>query len=241
MFLIKPPPAWAKGLFITIKDLRTVTRLGFIAVDEFIKSHTPCKHIHNPGYQDYLEVLKRIPKDWQSKIKQNTALPEQDTIKVMVFSSKRKWQEKSNAETQCKDLYRTLHQREIIPQCQWNKYENGQQQNYTQKLTQKQRKQLFLSLYKNTQQKEAFDIQNKFPHFAQPSLILLKEIGQNYVRCNRADRTQKHRLFSCSSSQNIDNTVEDCLLYHRLEYEKEVPASRELFETYFITIRYLRK
>ena len=42
-------------------------------------------------------------------------------------------------------------------------------------------------------------------------------------------------------TQVIDNTVEDCLLYHLLEYEKEVPGNRELFENYFITIRYLRK
>ena len=41
--------------------------------------------------------------------------------------------------------------------------------------------------------------------------------------------------------QVIDNMVEDFLQYHLLEYEKEVPASRELFETYLITIRYLRK
>ena len=78
-------PAWGKGLFITIKDLSTVTRPGFIATDEFIESHTRRKHIHNPGYLDYLEILKLVPKDWQNKIKQNTALPEQDTVKVMVF------------------------------------------------------------------------------------------------------------------------------------------------------------
>ena len=30
-------------------------------------------------------------------------------------------------------------------------------------------------------------------------------------------------------------------MYHLLEYEKEVPASRKLFETYFFTTRYLRK
>ena len=35
--------------------------------------------------------------------------------------------------------------------------------------------------------------------------------------------------------------VDDCLLYHLFEYKKEVPASRERFETYFITIRYLRE
>ena len=39
----------------------------------------------------------------------------------------------------------------------------------------------------------------------------------------------------------MDNTEEDCLLYHLLQYGKEAPASRELFETYFTTIRYRRK
>ena len=85
MFLNKTPPAWAKLFFITIKDLFTVTRLGFITADEFIKSHTLQKLIHNSGYLDYLEILKLIPNDWQNKKKQNTALPEQDTVKVMVF------------------------------------------------------------------------------------------------------------------------------------------------------------
>ena len=237
-----------KGLFITLKDLCTVTRPGFITADEFVKSHTPRKNIHNPGCLDYLESSKLIPKDWQNKIKQNTFLPEQDIIKVMLVSSKRKWQEKNIVETQCKDLYRTLHQRKIIPQWQWNKYGDCQQQYYTQKLTQKQWQQLFFSLYKNTKQKKDFDIQSKFLHFAQPSLTRLREIGQNCGskecdRCNRADETQKHWPFSCASSQSIFiyllllleytdiaqviyNTVEDYLLYHPLEHEKEVPASR---------------
>ena len=126
----------------------------------------------------------------------------------MGFSSKRKWEEKNTGETQCKDLYRTLHQRKMIPQCQRNKYEDWQQQNYMENITQKQREQLFRSLLKNTKQKEAFDIQYKFQHFAQPSLIGLGVTGENYgsiecVRCNREDETQKHWLFSCSSSQNI--------------------------------------
>ena len=56
MFLNKTPPVWAKDLFITIKDLCTVTRPGFITADEFIKSHTPRKHIHNPGYLDFLKL-----------------------------------------------------------------------------------------------------------------------------------------------------------------------------------------
>ena len=37
----------------------------------------------------------------------------------------------------CKNHYRHLHQRKIMPQCELNKYEDWQQQNYTQKLTQK--------------------------------------------------------------------------------------------------------
>ena len=84
----------------------------------------------------------------------------------MVFSFKRKWKEKNIAEAQCKNLSCTLHQKKKIPQCQWNKYEDWQQQHYMQKLTQKQWEQLFLSLYKNTKQKKAFDIQCKFLHFA---------------------------------------------------------------------------
>ena len=115
-------------------------------------SITPHKHIHNPAYLDYLEVLKLIPKDWQNKIKQNTALSlpvEVMAIKVMVFSTKRIWLKKNIAETQFKDLYRTLHQRTIIPQCRRSKYEDWQQQNHTQKLTQKQWEQLFLCLCKN--------------------------------------------------------------------------------------------
>ena len=114
-----------------------MTCFGFITAGEFIKSYTPPKHVHNSGYLDYLEILKLISKDWQNKIKQNTALPKQDTIRVMGFPSKRKWEEKNTGETQCKDLYRTLHQRKIIPQCQRNKYEDWQQQNYMENITQK--------------------------------------------------------------------------------------------------------
>ena len=64
MFLNKTPPAWAKDLFIKIKHLCNVTRPGFITADKFIQSHIPCKYIHEPGYLDFLEILKLIPKDW---------------------------------------------------------------------------------------------------------------------------------------------------------------------------------
>ena len=76
MFLNKTLPAWTKGLPNTIKNLCTVTIPGFITADEFIKSHTPRKHIHNPRYLDYLGILELSPKDWQNKIKQNTGLSE---------------------------------------------------------------------------------------------------------------------------------------------------------------------
>ena len=51
-------------------------------MNEFIKFHALHKNIHDPGYVDYVEILKRIPTDCRNKIKQNTALPEQDTIQV---------------------------------------------------------------------------------------------------------------------------------------------------------------
>ena len=74
------------------------------------------------------------------------------------------------------------------------------------------------------------------------------------VRRNREVEIQKHWLFSCAFSQNtaiyplcllgciditqvIDNIVEDCLL----EYEKEIRAITERFETYLITVKHLRK
>ena len=80
----------------------------------------------------------------------------------------------------------------MITKFQWNKYEDWQQQHYTQKVTQKQWEQLFLSLCKNKKQKEAFGIRYKSLYFAQPFLTRLREIRQNCGsiecdRCNRAD------------------------------------------------------
>ena len=77
-------------------------------------------------------------------------------------------------------------------------------------------------------------------------------------RCENANENEKHWLFSCVSSQNLaiyvlnilefvywtdgnfDNTVEDILTLPLLHLEK-FPISRDLLETYFITIRFLRK
>ena len=47
------------------------------------------------------------------------------------------------------------------------------------------------------------------------------------------------RIYQYNSSHWKHST--DCLLYNLLDYKKEVPASRKLFETYFIIIRYVRK
>ena len=69
-------------------------------------------------------------------------------------------------------------------------------------------------------------------------------------QCKRADETQKHWLFSCTSSQDIfiyllcllvyidinqviDNTVEDCLLYPK-EEEIELVKNKLREHFYFI-------
>ena len=41
-------------------------------------------------------------------------------------------QERNIAETQCKVVYLTSHQRKIIPQSQWNEYEDWQPKLYTE-------------------------------------------------------------------------------------------------------------
>ena len=95
----------------------------------------------------------------------------------MVFSPKRKWK-KSTLPRNNEMILTVLYVKERS--CYNVNGQDLQQQHYTQKLTQKQWEQLFLSLYKNTKQKDAFDIQYKFQHFVQPSLTRLREIGQNY-------------------------------------------------------------
>ena len=262
-FLNKPPPVWAKDKFKIVKDLCNATHKGFITANELINSHTPRKHIHNPKQQDYIEILRLIPQDWQNKIKNQISTLQPSITKINIISRKGKWQEKNIAVMQCKDLYRTLHNRKIIPQCTQRKFEAWQDNSNSPKLAQAQWEHLFKNLHKNTKQREAFDIRYKFLHFAQPSAIKLREIGQNYgniacKRCGYAEETQRHWLFYCPSSQNIfiyllnlleyiditqviDNTIQDCLLLPLLELMHEMPVSNELFEIYFITIRHLRK
>ena len=61
-------------------------------------------------------------------------------------------------------------------------------------------------------------------------LLLTKHIYISYFLLEYIDVTQV-----------IDNMVDDCLLYHLLENEKEVLTSRKLSKHAFINIRYLRK
>ena len=103
----------AKVLFSTIKDICTVTRPDFITADEFIKFLIPRKHIHNPGYLGYREILKLIPKDWQNKIKQNTALPEQDPIKVMIFFIQKEMTRKKKLSRHNAKIFTVLYTKEI--------------------------------------------------------------------------------------------------------------------------------
>ena len=78
-----------------------------------------------------------------------------------------------------------------------------------------------------------------------------------FPRCENANENEKHWLFSCVCfihvlaiyvlnilefvywmDGNFGNTVEDTLPLLNLE---KFPISRDLLETYFITIRFLRK
>ena len=253
-FLNKSPPVWAKENFRIVKDICNVTHTGLITANQLINSHTPRKHKHNPKQQDYIETLKLIPQEWKNQINQNISPAEPPVTKVNIISPKGKWQEKNITITKCKDLYRTIDSRRILPQYTQRRCETWQENSDSPRQVQWQH--LFNNLYRNTKQKEAFDIRYRFLHLAQPSATKLKEIGQIHgsvdcKRSGRAEETQKHWLFYCPSSQNLliyllnlleeDNTIQDCLLTPLLECGYEVPVSMELFEIYFITIRYIRR
>jgi len=109
-------------------------------------------------------------------------------------------------------------------------------------LDKKQWEKIFTNLYKKTKQKQAFDVQYRFLHFAQPTAEKLKQINRHLKdmicpRCENANENEKHWLFSCVSSQNLaiyvlnilefvywtdgnfDNTVEDILTLPLLHLE----------------------
>ena len=66
MFLNKTPPAWAKGLFVMVKGLWTVTNPGFISLNEFIKSQN--FHPKENGKKKLLDTSLLLKKD-------NTIMP----------------------------------------------------------------------------------------------------------------------------------------------------------------------
>ena len=70
MILNKSRSAWA--IFYCDKRYLHCNTTRFY--NRFIKSRTAWKHIHNPGYQDYLEILKFILKDI-GKTRLNKILP----------------------------------------------------------------------------------------------------------------------------------------------------------------------
>ena len=130
-------------------------------------------------------------------------------------------------------------------------------------LTQKQWNDLFTNLYKKTNQKDSFDVRYRFLHLGLPTAIKLNEISQGdrdkiCLRCGELEETHEHWMFSCPSSQNIltylqsilhktyidyaiRNTATDCLLKPLLLDNDKFPVALELYETYFIHIRNIRK
>ena len=117
--------------------------------------------------------------------------------KISLIFPKGKWQEKTISVRQCKDLYRTIHNRRVVPQCTRSKFETWLEYSNSPRLTQAQWEHPFKNLYKDIKQKEAFDIRYRFLHLAQPSATKLREIGQKYgsvdcKRCGRAEEIQQH-------------------------------------------------
>ena len=72
--------------------------------NQLINSHLPCKHVHNPKQQDYIEIFKLIPQEWKNQINQNISPAEPPVTKVYIISLKGKWQEKNN----CCKMQRSL-------------------------------------------------------------------------------------------------------------------------------------
>ena len=110
-------------------------------------------------------------------------------------------------------------------------------------------------------------MQNKFLHNAMPTYhdkreIEIKHADKTCKRCDAAEETQKHGLFSCIASQKVfiygekilediyfmegpfDNVVEECLInpiLNKKTHKNALLPQRDILETYFITIRNLRR
>ena len=258
-YLFTTPPTWAKGNFTTLGDLCNENTPGFIGVRDFLEAHEPRRYIHNPKESDFFEIKKLFPKEWKEQILLTTAV-EDTSIIVKYFTYSGKWKTADVETLTCKDFYRTIHERHIKPEYTNKKYlfwHSTEINNINWEF-------IFTNLYKNTQQKDAFDIQYRFLHLAQPTKLKLSEmthqkLDQKCPRCERAAETQQHWLYYCPSSQNLfsyllnlletiyiedapfDNIIEQCLILPLMTKYHLMPALRDLFEIYHITVRQIRK
>ena len=260
-YLGKPPPPWARERFVIVRDICNKNRPGFISADKFLEANIPRKVRFNPKAEDLEELKKLLPHRWTQKIQRETAQPESSKIKIKYRAFNEKWKIAQIEVLHCKDFYRTIHFKKLIPLYQIKKYEKWDK-SVTTTLSEKDWKQIFTNLYKRTKQKEAFDIRYKFLHFAQPTAVKLQELREGQTstdcpRCGKHEETHTHWMFSCASSQNLfiylqslletiyaepfDNTEKDALLIPLLEYPNQFPIAEELIEIYFISIRTIRK
>ena len=82
------------------------------------------------------------------------------------------------------------------------------EENNANPLTQKQWNNLFINLYKNTTQKDSFNVRYRFLHFGQATAIKLNEIREGNTdttcpRCGEQEESHEHWMFSCPSSRSI--------------------------------------
>ena len=256
-YLMKTPPKWA-GAFKTIGDLCNIFTLGFITQDMFDNL------TQTTGKEDELrELIKLVPTQWAQQIRTQTGTIVEENFKITKLNNKNKKVTTEIETMTCRDFYKII---------QYNKHsEKGLETKFQEwgqicgeNITILEWETIFVNLYKKTKQKEAFDIQYRFLHFAQPVGIKLQEISKNKIpghctRCGYTGEDHKHWLFFCPHSQylfhftlslletihfldaDFDNEISGCITKPLLQYLGKFPAARDIFETYFLTIREMRK
>ena len=258
---MKEPPRWAREFFRTVGDVCKKNQPGFISTEELLSANANKVVRYSPKPKDLIELIKLIPSDWKEMIQNSCAQIEESKVKVKNRTLRKKWVVVEVSTLKCKDFYNTIHYRKIAPMYQNKKYLKWQEGS-PNPLSEKQWNLLFTNLYKKVKQKDSFDVRYRFLHFAHPTAIKLNTIRQGYtdttcLRCGEQEETHEHWLFSCPSSQNIlvylqsiltkvydnyslETSAKDCLLKPLQEIEK-FPIAHEIYETYFIYIRNIRK
>ena len=261
-YILKLPPPWARERFRTVGDICKKMAPGFISTEELLSVNTHKVFRYGPKPKDLIELIKLIPDSWKQKIQNAFSETEEPKVKVKHRTQNGKWRIAEVNILRCKDFYNTIHFRKIAPMYQNRKFLKWDENN-PNPLTQKQWNDLFTNLYKNTKQKDSFDVRYRFLHLGLPTAIKLNEIRQGDTdttcpRCGEQEETHEHWMFSCPSSQNIlkyiqliltriytnygiRNTATDCLLKPLLFDNEKFPVVLELYETYFIHIRNIRK